>query len=250
MWTIAAFSESEITTGVFQRLAAVSDQHMHTEDDNIMVSEYNKLFGALACISTTGEQARFVAPSLRRINPEYITPVCLLLYPTGFFPLPVYPEKMLSLDINEMLQVERISTNNPGVQETIIVWLAKDPITPATGKIRTIRISITGALVAGEWVYADIDFIDELPVGQYDIVGFKAEIDVAVAARFSFVGGVNRPGVPCMKDLNDQELEIFRMGRVGLYGSFTTNQPPGVELIGSADAGSATYYGFLDIIAR
>lgn len=80
-FTVVAFSESVDEAGALTKLAAVPDQSIRTEGDKIIVPELTNLVGEYVCGGTTLTEARLVSPSLRRLNPLYITPAEKALVP-------------------------------------------------------------------------------------------------------------------------------------------------------------------------
>ena len=250
MFTTVAYSESVDPGGVFTKIAGVPDQHVKVSGDQITISSFNRLMGAAGFAGTTGNEVRLVSPSLRRLNPYYIEPITRALYPTGDFIHTVDPAQSYLLDTDEGLEAEINSDPVSAEQESVIVWLADGEVTPVRGAIVTVNFSFTLALVAGAWSFAEIDFVDELPVGSYNIVGMAVIADTAICARIVPVGGNHRPGVLCGTTPVSGSKREFRYGRLGVFSSFHTQQPPGVELIGSAAASSATYEGYFDLIRQ
>lgn len=248
MHTIIAFSESQDPGGVFTRMAGVPDQHVKVQGDGIWVPDFNRLLGGIACVGTLGVQARLVAPSLRRINPYYIQPVNLALFPGTDLVHNVSGNSAIALDINEALECENNSDPAAGEQQTVVVALAPAPLDAVKGEIFTVVATVTLAQLAGEWSFAELDFVDELPVGAYKVVGMACVAAGAVAARLVPVGLAYRPGGPAMNAEDDQGYDMFRNGNLGEWFSFETVQPPGIEIISSAAAGSATYQIYLDLM--
>jgi len=248
MHTVIAYSESQDLAGARGNVAGVPDQHMKVQGDGIYIGEYNKLLGAYACIGSLGEDARLVSPSLRRINPYYIRPLELAIDPAGDPIHAVSRNILLDLDVNEALECQIIADPAAAEQETVLVFLASGAIQPIDGKIHTVAFTITLALVAGAWAFSEIDFVDELPVGNYKVVGAVLEADGTVGFRFVPVGASHRPGAPTVPACNYEADKTFRFGNFGTWFTMSTLQPPGVEVIASADAVSATYYGYMDII--
>lgn len=248
MHTIVAFSESQDPGGVFVRMAGVPDQHVHVVGDGIWVPDFNRLLGGVACIGTTGVQARLVSPSLRRMNPYYIQPVNLALFPGTDLVHNISGNSAIALDINEALECENNSDPAGAEQQTVIVALAPGPLTPVQGEIFTVVATVTLAQLAGEWSFAELDFVDELPVGVYSVVGMALVAANVAAARLVPVGAAYRPGAPAMNAENDQGYDMFRNGNLGKWFDFETVQPPGIEILSSAAAGSATYQVYLDLM--
>lgn len=250
MFTIIAFSESQDLAGAFGNVAAVPDQQIKTAGDYIYINEFNRLLGGLACIGTTGTEARLKSPTINRVNPYYITPVELDIHPGAKVHHSVSPNQAFPLEETEGLEVEIYADPAAAEQESVVVWLANQEIASVKGNIICIKFTITLAQLAGEWSFSEITLIDEIPVGNYSVVGMRVVADGAVAARLVPVGGKNRPGCPCVLSKEEDGDEVFRRGNLGIWTEFSHNSLPGFELLGSAAVGSATYVCYLDIIKR
>lgn len=250
MFTTVAWSESIDAGGILSRIAAVPDAHVRTDGDGIVINEFNRLVGAFACVGATATQARMLSPSLRKLNLHHIRPLELAITPAGIPVHSVSSNNYLQLDENEMLEVEENGNPAAAEQVSIAAWLASAAIQPVSGKICTVAFTFTLAQVAGAYTFSEITFIDELPVGTYTIVGCEFVVAGGVIARFVPKGGVNRPGCPIVAASNFGSDMTFRMGNMGPWLDFKTTTPPGVEVLGSAAAASATYNGYMDIIAK
>lgn len=250
MFTVVAFSESIDCAGVFTKIAGVPDQHVKVAGDGIYVGEYNRVMGALAAIGATGVEARLVSPSLRRVNPHYIAPIENSIDIDGNPNHTVNNRVSIPLDTNEALEAEVVADPAAPEQIAMAVWLAMGGITPVEGKIITVNANITITLVAGAWAFAEIDFVDELPVGNYDVVGLRAVVPTGVVARFVPVAASHRPGCPCVASKEFNDGKIFRFGNLGPWFTFNTVQPPGIEILGSAADAEDTYELYIDILER
>jgi len=249
MFTTVAFGESIDEAGAMANLAAIADQHVRTEGDHIIVPrDMNRFIGAVAYLGTVVAQCQLVSPSLRKIGVQSIAPLNQVLVPTGEVVHSITPDSYVPLTPDE--QIEIVNNGNPAGAEnhTVAVWLSNGDIVPKKGNIRTIRIQVTTAVVALAWTLADIVIVDDLPVGEYEIVGAAFEIASALAFRFVFIGGTWRPGVPVLADVNTGVNDIFRRGKMGSFGTFHTTQLPGIEVLGNDAVGAATYEGVLDIL--
>ena len=133
MHSIVAWSESIDEAGVFANIAAVPDQSIKTSGDYVYVGNYNILIGGMACIGTTGVSARLSSPSLRRINPHYIAPIELDIYPNGIIHHGVNPALGYPLDINEGLEAEVEANPAAAEQHTVVAWLADQRVQPVQG---------------------------------------------------------------------------------------------------------------------
>ena len=250
MFTTVAFSESIDPAGAFAKIAGVPDQHVKVSGDQITIPQFNRLLGAAAFPGTTGVEARLVSPSLRRLNPYYIYPITKALLPSGEHKDVVTPSQSYLLDTDEGLEAEIKSDPAAAEQESIVVWLADSEITPVKGSIVTVNFSFTMALVAGAWAFSEIDFVDELPVGNYSIVGMAVNVLTGVCGRIVPVGGNHRPGVLCSPGADFGSRLHMRYGEMGVFSTFNTQQPPGIEVLGSEAAASTTYEGYFDLIRQ
>jgi len=249
MFTSIAFSESVNPAGAYVNLAGVPDQHVLVNGDQITVpSDYNKLLGAMACVGAGGAHARIVAPSLREIGLEYIAPVVLAIAPAGEHLHSVTPQRSIDLKPAELLTVEEDSTPGGAQQHAIVLWLGNNEIVPVTGKIRTINFVLNTALVLDTWVNNVPALAEELPVGNYKIVGMRLEIANGIAARISVPGNWHRPGIPISGTAGVNDSHLFRFGNMGEFLTFNTTNLFSIDVLGAAAVGAANYQGFLDLI--
>ncbi len=248
MFTVVCFSESQNLAGVEGNIAAVPDQHVRTEGDQIFILDFDKLMGVYACAGATAELVRLVSPSLRRVNPHIVRPLELAITPAGVPVVALDPAIMLPLAVNESLECLLTSTPGGLEQASVAVWLTDSGVQPVGGAISTIRFAVNLALVAGQWSFAQIDLFDELPVGNYKVVGGEMQVAGGVVFRFVPPGSYNRPGAPTVAGENFSPLRLFRNGRLGEWFSFHTTQPPGIEILSSANAVAADYIGYIDIV--
>lgn len=248
MHTTIAYSETVGVNAGWDNINAVPDQHIRTNNEFIYISDFNKIIGAVGYASTS-DMIRLGSPSIRRINPYHITGSELDVDPAGDLNAMFHPDALVTLDIGEALECEIY--NNPGaVVESVVVFLASNPIAPVSGNIFTIRFTTDVTLVASAWAFGEIDLPDGLPVGVYDIVGARLECAAGIAFRFVPVGGFHRPGGACVPTEAYQEDRMQRFGRIGTWCTFNTVQLPGVEVLEVAGAGLTTLTGYIDLIKK
>lgn len=250
MHTIVAYSESLAPGGVFVPINGVADQHIKVLGDGIYIGEFNHIIGAMACVGDEATEVRLVSPSLRRINPFYISPIDLALHPDGELHHCFTNRNAIPLDVNEALECWVNSAEAVGEQMSVIVGLAPGAITPVSGRMYTVNFEFTITHTVGGWVFSEIDFIDELPVGTYEVVGAAVICATGIAFRFVPVGTYYRPGAPSLANVEFSDDMAFRFGNLGSWFSFSTVQPPGIEVIASAVSGPTKYQGYMDILVR
>jgi len=244
-----AFSQSQDAAGVLSFQAGVPDPTVRVSGNDIYVPNgVNKLIGALGCAGATATQLQLLSPSLRRTQPYDIRPVQLALVPTGAEPIYLHEDSPIQLDYNEALNAKISSDPAAAEQASTVVFLTDSVPQKVTGAIVKTRFQITGAVTAGQWVNMAITFPDLLPVGVWSCIGAMLVASGVVAARWFPIGQAWRPGFPVHQTLGDRQDFKFRNGFLGKWFDFDQTQPPTIDVLASATAGSATYTGVMDLV--
>lgn len=250
MHTTVAWQENQNEGGAWVREKAIEDQHIRISGDKIYVGDFNYLIGEHACCGLQGSEVRFVSPSLRRINPFYISPVDGGLTPKNSIGEIFHPLSPVKLETNEALEVEIKVTDSGSKEKTIAAFLAPGAIPPVHGEVFTINAEATLTPLVDYWVYKELTFPDSLPVGQFDVVGARVLCALSCFFRLVPVGEPYRPGGVCVVDANGNDPPLQRFGGLGRWFSFSTIQPPGIEILGTTSAGSTDVEILLDVIKR
>lgn len=245
-FSLVAYSESLDTSAVLTEVASVSDQHITTDGDDILVPEWASNLSAVCAIGATISQAQISSPSLRQRTLVDVKPVNIGAEPLGaeawmpMFkrPIPLTPgEGLRSLVAEGAAGAER---------ETVLVWLAGDMEEAPAGDIETVRCTSTTTLTAFAWSLCSLTLSQQLRAGTYAIVGMRAESTGALAARLVIPGSQYRPGVVAYDAASDRQPREFWAGEIGVYGTFDHRFIPQVEFLSvSADTAEVV---FLDII--
>lgn len=251
MHHLAGFIEEIDEAGAFANIAAAADQVLDYSGDKIRVlQDYSNIIASVAYVGTTGTKARLNAPSLEQFVKLYITPVNQVLVPTGNDVIDMHPESLIPLVPTENLECEVYADPAAAEFHTVGVWLNDNNFTPITGDIRPVPFTIYGALTEGGWNTLSITLEEELPAGNYELVGARLECTVATLARFILSKQVPRPGFVPSADEDFRFRDYFRYGRFGSYGTFDHISLPKMELLCVATTGAATYQGIMDVIRR
>jgi len=251
MHTLAAFYESLNEAGAATDVAAVIDQHIRVEGDNIIVPPvYNKMFGATAISGTNPVRTELHSPSIDQLHPYQISPINAVLVPTGNEVHDLHPESLLVLEPNEQLSCQNTGTPGGAELHGAVIYLTDKEINPVRGRFTSLRFQVTVTMVAGVWCFAPINLIDRLPVDRYTIVGARLVCVAAIAARFVIPGVLPRPGFPCSANVSVPIIDMFRNGKLGVWAEFDQLNLPDIELLGAAAPGAATYEGVMDVIVK
>lgn len=250
MFNLFAFHEVIDPAGVLSAITAVNDDLVFTVGEDLRVpSQSPFLLGATAALEATSAlQAQLQSPSLRRIAYYDITPFDTGLVIDNGHKMMMHPQHPYALNTDESLNF-MINTNPAGATSQYgLVWMGDGSQAPVAGEMFTVRCTSLMTAVLGEWTSGNIVFGQDLPVGEYDIVGMRVIEPTTVAARLIFKGGVYRPGCNALGDETAIDRDVFRHGGMGIWGTFHTNTPPSIEVISAA--GGIVPIIYLDLMAR
>lgn len=248
MYHLAAYYESVDPSGAYANIAAVQDQALRAQGDDIVVPDaIPNIIGEVALTAANVlTAARLQSPALRRIHDLDMEPLVNAVVfgnpPEAMFhpmnPVPIDPDEALQLQIN--------STPAAGAEAHYgLVWLSDGPHQPVNGQIYQARFTASITLSAGAWVNGNITFPQVLPAGRYQVVGMRIRGTNLVAARLVFAGQTPRPGVPAVNAIGDRDATVNRYGRMGVFGEFDQNVPPTLDALGVTDTAQV---GILDLI--
>lgn len=254
MFHTVAFSQGLSTTNVGTLCTPIVDPTITINGNNLLIPDkINQVFCAIpfSTAGTAATKAQIQTPSLREMFFPSLTPfevsATLDTVPT----VSEFMDNPLPLVTNEGMnyQSDALSAAAAG-QQGCIVWLSDGPRSPiAKSKVFTMRATTTVTLVANNWVNGPFTFDQTLPVGNYDVVGMRAEGTGLLAARLVFIGAsaVVRPGCPGFASIQKQDVFAFRMGRMGVWGTFYSLTPPSVDCLGAT---GTTQVFYLDLVPR
>lgn len=253
----AGFGESIDAAGNLVNIAALPDDVISTNDDDLQVPSLNQVLAIIAGVSLGGEgYARLEAPSLLRKSRQYISPV------NGNNDGDVEPgsppavmdmrENPLRLRSTEDIQALVDSDTTSPAFQWLLMLFSDGSIVKPSGEMFTIRATAAVTLVAGQWTQGQMTFQDNLPAGKYAVVGLSAIAAGLVAARLVFRGGEGwRPGCLGRDSESDLEHPMFRYGGLGVWGEFSHNAEPGIEFLSiSADTAEVVLLDLIQVRAE
>lgn len=241
MFHTVAYSQSITSSGTFQAINAVADPTVIVQaSTQILVPKgFNQFWAAapFAVANSAGTKAQLQSPSLRQVFFPTLTPRQVGATLDAFPHVHEQFDDPIAFAEAEGLQYFN-DGGGDGVtarQTGAIVFLGDGPRKPTSGKIYTMRATTSITLVAATWTNGAFTFDQTLPVGNYDVVGMRAEGTGLLAARLVFVGpsAIVRPG--CLGNASGTTLDLydFRFGRIGVWGSFYSIVPPSVDCLGA-----------------
>lgn len=230
MFTLVAFYECETATRTLDHITGLDDPHVRVSGDDIYVPRDLANLGGCQFIGQYITQAQITSPSLRRLANIDVEPIDTgteepaqpkALYNIFASPRPLEPTEGLRA---------KVTTSTAGFPK-VLVWFTDGPLAPVTGAIFTVRCTSTTTLAARAWKNVALTFSQTLPTGRYQIVGMRATSTGLIAARLVLTGYSWRPGCVGWDADADVENDVFRSGRLGVWGEFEHDTPPTVDAL-------------------
>ncbi len=244
---LVGWAESQDTGAVLTAVDAMTDDSTTTQDDDVVVPKLTSKIGAVFAMGTTISQAQLTAPSFGDAFDLDVAPVNIGAEPDSNPAWMPFFENPIQLDAGEGL---RALVAEGGATELghVFAWLLDqiDPI-PA-GEIFTVRTTGTTTLVANTWTTVPLTFSQQIPAGTWAVVGMRAESAGASAARLIFNNQQERPGVIAFDAADDFAPEVFRNGRLGVWGTFDNRFPPQADFASiSADTAETVWLDLMKV---
>lgn len=249
MFHTLAFYENLNLAGALANIAAVPEQQFAVNGDDFRVpTDLTRMIGAACCSdnATAPTRAQVQSPTLRLVANVDVEPIVNALTwgspPEGA----LHPEVGVPLTADEALNfaVEGAADATPP-EHYGVVWIADAPPDPVGGEIFTVQCTATVAQAADVWTNGALAFSTDLPVGRYAVVGMKARSADGVVARLVFREKAARPGVLMANAAADLDPYWCRFGRMGVFGEFSSLQPPTLDVLGGVAAAQVV---LLDLI--
>jgi len=235
MFHLAAFFQNVDQAGALAAINAVADPALYVVGTQVRVPKELPFLGGalLQTAAATITDVQIQTPSLRDIfYPSYLPSNSAGGVINGLRQVQFTPDNPLPLEGWEQLQFFS-NTDDAAVQDLYgLVWLQDGPINPVKGSIFSIKATAAITLTAANWVNGQITFGQQLPYGDYQIVGMRAWGTGLVAARLLFASQTWRPGVPGAASALLGDAPQFRNGMAGVFGTFNTNVPPTLDCYG------------------
>ena len=271
MFRLVAFEEISAAlaadgTQNLANVAGLADSHVTVNGDNIAVPDdtINLMLAYLQGGSTdaTGvcAQGRLQAPSLKPfVDLAAFMPhsgAIATHLPASPTPLNNYLGKGINLTPGENMQLTTAETAAGGDRAYLAGIFLGDGnygLGQFAGMpMETVRFVGGAAAVAAAWTPSAITFDQALKAGTYAVVGMKLFATTNVFARLIFSNQGARPGcigyVTPATTVGAIENPTFRNGNLGVWGTFSHNNPPQMELLCQAADAAAVQLGYLDVV--
>lgn len=245
---LIAYSESQ-DSATLTEIAAVPDPHRTVVGDNITVPKGLGNIGAAKGLGVNATQIEISSPSLQNRVPLNLAPLDVSAEPTSNGAWQDFFGRPIGLDEGEQLSTLMAEDGAGATRATCLIWLVDAALTPiAAGEVLTVRATATTTLVANTWTNGAITLDDRLAVGEWALVGMRAEAAGLIAARAVISGQGPRPGVIGNDAVSDIMPNMFRHGMIGEWGTFVHDEAPTIDFLSvSADTAETLW---LDVIKK
>jgi len=207
----------------------------------------NYLMLCAAFISEDSVRARIRTPSFRQITTPWLRPITGTLAPGSRPGIADYRRNPLVLRALEEIEFLAEQTAIGAADIYGVACVAKTPpIEMPSGDIFTLRGTSVGVAVADTGTKIPVPGQDTLPNGPSAFVGLVTQPKTAIASRLILEEQWERPGGVSINTLEDVESPIFIKGGLGIWGRFSSNRMPNLQVL--APAADAAHECYMDII--
>lgn len=256
MYDYVVFYEARNGTPALSNVAPIADSHLSIAGDNLTIPDLNHLMLAVISSQTatagTITSARIKAPSMGKNSN-----VDVAVFETTGTTLPIvgspcplnnYLVANRYLTPGEFLQFLTINSGTNSEETVAQIALGDGNYkNPYKGlPIETLLATGTTTVTAKKWSACTLTFSQALRAGTYAILGMKAMGATAIAARLIFANQGARPGCPAYVTESDIDNPVFRNGNLGMWGTFSHNNIPQLEVF--ADAADTAQQVYLDVV--
>ncbi len=230
LWT-ASVDQAALTA-----IAALADPVLTISGNNIQIPAATPGFGFAFGIGINLTRAQLQSPSLRRVINYEVRPINRAATPNSLPPCVDIMGAPIELDSGEQLQAWTAEDGAGATRMSVLVNLLDKAVSPVAEQCFTLRATSGTTLVAYAWTNAILTLDQVLPVGQYAIVGARAESTGLIAFRFVLQNQTPRPGGVGLAAESNLTPPGQRGGGWGVWGTFDNWTIPTVDFFsGSAD---------------
>jgi hypothetical protein len=234
----AAATAMEVTAVDDPQVTKTNSRHLLPQDLFLYA-----VYGA----GTTIDSLKLDMPSLRSMFNPFIFPLDRLILPADEPNICDFSGFEHRLKAAE--EIKYLTANSAGAAEQhyVISFLGDGRRNVTPGPCFTIQATATITTVANTWTSGALTFDQTLPAGRYSVIGMHAFGTGLISARLILPGQHNRPGCIAGQTAGNSGHKMFRMGRMGEYGTFRNTSLPALDVLkGSAAATSCTV--LLDLV--
>lgn len=227
-------------------ITALQDGILTIQNGHLLPQQQMQVWAATA-YGTNNQRVRIQSASLLQVTTPFIRPLVGGLVGSSLKYSADYRRNPITLQPLEEVSV--LATNNAGAGQRVTVGLhlgAGAPGPSPAGPILALRGTGTTTVTANVWTQCPITWQNNLPNGTYAVIGMEWLSATPQFGRLIFPGQNWRPGAPGVVNDTDISDPLFRLGLLGVWGTFNTTTLPVLEVLcNAADTAQEVY---LDIV--
>ena len=240
---LLAYNGAQATTANTD-VAPVTDNVVNIVNSHFFPQQDLRLIFA-AGMGANITRARISQPSLRLVTLPFIRPLIDAATPASLDRVADFtPNPPRSRGLEELgFEV----TSSSGTADCFGLYGVQDSYeAPPSGDVYTLRGTSSTAAVADTWTTLTMTWADQLPDGVYAVIGASMISANSPAIRLIFSGQTWRPGALCMGATTSIDDDLFRYGRLGVWGRFRQTDMPQPQVLCNTTTNSHEVY--LDIV--
>lgn len=227
-------------------IPAPVDGWARVDRNRLILPEDTNLVAAMVFGTSIG-RAQIDEDNFRKVAPIDLFPLPANISTFPNLALPFYPPSYKKL--NRLSGIAGLA-NDPltsGENRFMFLWFGDTPKPIENADIWTIFTQFSGKNPNLSWVYDELNLVNNLPTGVYQLVGAAVLNSVLSGARLRFRNQTKMMGVPVSPTVNQPQSQDFRRGRLGVWGTFKNTESMYIEYIGPNFAPSVVNV-YLDLI--
>jgi len=228
---LLAYRDASVPTGtsVYTALPAISDPVFDTVNSKFFAPNELNLVAAFA-ISGSLDRARVSSSRLKRIARPQLRPISVnTSIPTDPNLVELVDEPIV-LAARAEFGVEAIHNGGGAEDVRAFLWVS-DGLDPAPeGEVITLRATTVTTATAFQWSEVSLTWDEELPQGQWALVGSELIAGDSLAHRWILPSTRMRPGALSTASAANRQPPYFANGRLGEWGRFDARTMPRLEV--------------------
>ncbi len=223
-----AFAQTQ-TAATFAGVSAVQDTILNTVNNRILPGRNYGLIWTY-CLGANLARARLDSPQSRSVVLPLFPKIDVAATPSTD---PNFNDTTQNPFLLRGLEEFQPQIDNGGNAEFehVVMGLQESFEPVPSGEIWTMRGTSSTSTTANEWTTITITWSDELPAGNWALVGGVVKSTTGIAYRWVIEGQDLRPGGICTTAAGNRTAEVFYAGRLGVLGRFQAWNPPRVQML-------------------
>ena len=192
-------------------------------------------------------EGRIVVPSMRVISYPRIHPIDKNAAPANDPAVIQLGDRGPTMLQTEGLGIEISTDATAGPLAAFgLLWLYPGYREAMLGQCYTLKATASVVGGVGVWTAGSMTLENDLPSGEYELIGADARGTNLGAVRFRFPGQTLLPGIVAEQAAGEFLTDHQRFGKMGSFGRFSNTQVPTIECLGLGTTDTQTIY--LDVI--